>query len=206
MASQVRRTPSADVEQALVDAAERVLRRAGPTAVTVRAVAAEAGVAPMGVYNRLGGKDGLADRLLRRGFETFTSELVATTAGDPVARLQECGRGYRRFALANPQLYRAMFEGSLADRPMTPATAEVAAGSFLVLVDRVRALIDAGLSPLHDPYAVALHVWSAVHGAVSLELRGLIGPSVAERSYEQLIDLLGRAVVTPPSGRPTARS
>ncbi|HEY4993338.1 MAG TPA: helix-turn-helix domain-containing protein, partial [Nakamurella sp.] len=53
------RTPSRDIELALVDAAERVLVRDGPGAVTVRAVAIEAGVAPMGVYNRFGGKDGL---------------------------------------------------------------------------------------------------------------------------------------------------
>ena len=57
-----------DIEAALSDAAERVLVRDGPDAVTVRAVAAEAGVAPMGVYNRFGGKDGLVDELLSRGF------------------------------------------------------------------------------------------------------------------------------------------
>ncbi len=64
------RTPSQDVERALVDAAEAVLVREGPAGVTVRAVAAEAGVAPMGVYNRFGGKDGLVSAILvARAFE-----------------------------------------------------------------------------------------------------------------------------------------
>ncbi len=53
------RTPLAAVERELVTAAETVLVRDGPGALTVRAVAAEAGIAPMGVYNRFGGKDGL---------------------------------------------------------------------------------------------------------------------------------------------------
>ena len=63
------RTPSADVERELLAAAETVLVRDGPGGLTVRAVAAEAGIAPMGVYNKLGGKDGLVDALLIRGFD-----------------------------------------------------------------------------------------------------------------------------------------
>src|ERR1700735_2881648 len=63
------RTPSAGVEREWLAAAEAVLVRDGPVGLTVRAVAAEAGIAPMGVYNRLGGKDGLVDALLIRGFD-----------------------------------------------------------------------------------------------------------------------------------------
>src|SRR3984957_15139781 len=63
------RTPSADLERAVLAAAEGVLVRGGPGGLTVRAVATEAGIAPMGVYNRLGGKDGLVDALLIRGFD-----------------------------------------------------------------------------------------------------------------------------------------
>src|ERR1700728_2758770 len=63
------RTPSADIERQLLAAAEAVVIREGPGGLTVRAVAAEAGIAPMGVYNRLGGKEGLVDALLIRGFD-----------------------------------------------------------------------------------------------------------------------------------------
>jgi AcrR family transcriptional regulator len=51
-----------------VSAAEAVLVKDGPGGLTVRAVAAEAGIAPMGVYNRFGGKDGLVDALLIIGW------------------------------------------------------------------------------------------------------------------------------------------
>src|ERR1700749_5180354 len=63
------RTPSADIERELLAAADAGLVREGPGGLPVRAVAAEAGIAPMGVYNRLGGKDGLVDALLTRGFD-----------------------------------------------------------------------------------------------------------------------------------------
>src|SRR5689334_17623424 len=71
------RTPSADVERELLAAAEAVLVREGPGGLTVRAVAAEAGIAPMGVYNRLGGKDGLVDALLIKGFDRLRAALDA---------------------------------------------------------------------------------------------------------------------------------
>src|SRR5580692_6917060 len=72
------RTRSADVERELLAAAEAVLVRDGPGGLTVRAVAAEAGIAPMGVYNKLGGKDGLIDALLIRGFDRLRAVADAT--------------------------------------------------------------------------------------------------------------------------------
>src|SRR5271163_3609572 len=86
------RTPSADVERELVAAAEAVLVRDGPGGLTVRAVAAEAGIAPMGVYNRLGGKDGLVDALLITGFDRLRAACDAAVGPDPLARFFDCGR------------------------------------------------------------------------------------------------------------------
>src|SRR6201992_1690453 len=70
-------TRSAHVERELRAAAEAVLVREGPGGLTVRAVAAEAGIAPMGVYNRLGGKDGLGDALLIQGFDRLRAAVDA---------------------------------------------------------------------------------------------------------------------------------
>src|ERR1700761_5569207 len=88
------RTPSADIERELLTAAEAVLVRDGPGGLTVRAVAAEAGIAPMGVYNRLGGKDGLVDALLIKGFDRLRAAVDAAMndTGEPSmrARLLAC--------------------------------------------------------------------------------------------------------------------
>src|ERR1700722_11434632 len=79
------RTPSADIERELLAAAETVLVRDGPAGLTVRAVAAEAGIAPMGVYSRLGGKDGLVNALLIKGFDRLRAYMDAavTDTGQP---------------------------------------------------------------------------------------------------------------------------
>src|SRR4051795_9729501 len=105
MTEPVQRTPSRDLEAVLVDAAERVLVRDGLRGMTVRAVATEARVAPMGVYNRFGSKTGLIAAVLVRGFDGLAGSIRATEDADPAERLGNCGRSYRRFALANPQHY-----------------------------------------------------------------------------------------------------
>ena len=184
------RTPSRAVEQALVDAAERVLVRDGLAGLTVRAVAGEAGVAPMGVYNRFGNKDGLVAAVLARGFAGLAAATSEDTDVDPTARLLACGRNYRRFALAHPQHYGAMFGAGLAQAAPTAELADRADAAFTALVDRVRYGMDRGVLRPGDPRAAAQLIWSSVHGAVSLELGGLVLTPDAAATYEALLQVL----------------
>ena len=132
------RTPSADVERELLSAAEAVLARDGPGGLTVRAVAAEAGIAPMGVYNRLGGKDGLVDALLIKGFDrlrvTVDAAMNDTAEPNMRARFLSCGLSYRRFALDNPHFYAIMFEDVFLHEHDNPQVEEHAAAAFGALV------------------------------------------------------------------------
>jgi AcrR family transcriptional regulator len=185
-----RRTPTGRVQVALVDAAERVLVRAGPTGITVRAVALEADVAPMGVYNHLGGKQGLTNALFERGFEGLRAAVADPPGDNALERLGESGRGYRRFALSHPQHYSIMF-----DQP-APAEAYIGTGAFEALADHVRLAIAAGYVRTADPYAIALQIWCVVHGRISLELRGFIDATTADASYEDLLQFILRAVAT----------
>src|SRR5262245_60864933 len=96
------RTRAVDVERVLLDAAHRLLEREGIDAVTVRRVAAEAGVAPMGLYHRFGGKDGLLEAIFADGFDALTVAVEDHPAGDPLDELRAGLAQYRRFAHANP--------------------------------------------------------------------------------------------------------
>ena len=101
-----------------------MLVREGPPAVTVRAVAAEAGVAPMGVYNHLGGKDGLVAAILVRGFDGLTAAISAGDEPDPVVRLRTCGVAVPRSSRwTNPQHYAVMFEAALPMETESPVVA-----------------------------------------------------------------------------------
>jgi len=192
------RTPSADVERELLAAAEAVLVRTGPSGLTVRAVAAEAGIAPMGVYNRLGGKDGLVDALLIKGFDRLRAavELSLDPAAGPDmrARFFACGTGYREFALANPHFYAIMFEEAILPERDNPEVGERAKAAFFALVRTVELAAEAGVIAAQDPVEAAQQIWSAVHGAVALELKGLILTEDAAATYRALLETLVRGL------------
>jgi AcrR family transcriptional regulator len=168
------RTPSADVERELLAAAEAVLIREGPGGLTVRAVATEAGIAPMGVYNRLGGKDGLVAALLIRFFDA--------------------GRRYREFALANPHFYAIMFEDAIPHEFDNPEVAEHAIAAFQALVRIVEFSAASGVIAAPDLTEVAQQIWSTIHGAVALELKGLIQTEDPAATYRALLGTIFRGL------------
>jgi len=195
------RTRSVDVLGALVDAAEAVLVREGPGGVTVRGVAAEAGVAPMGVYNHLGGKDGLVAAVLVRGFDRLRDALDAGEEPDPVERLRSCGVRYREFALANPQHYAAMFEAALPMEQESAEAGEHAAAAFGALVARVEYGMAHGTVRPGDVVETAMQIWSSVHGAVALELKGMVLTPDPAATYRELLELIIRGTAPDRPGR-----
>lgn len=192
------RTPSADVERELLAAAEAVLVRTGPSGLTVRAVAAEAGIAPMGVYNHLGGKDGLVDALLIKGFDRLRAavdlSLDPTAGPDMRARFYTCGLAYRAFALANPHFYAIMFEETMLLERDNPEVAGHATAAFGALVRTVELSAEAGLIAAPDPVEAAQQIWSSLHGAVALELKGLVLSQDPAATYRALLDTLMRGL------------
>ena len=188
------RTPSAEIERELLAAAETVLVRDGPGGLTVRAVAAEAGIAPMGVYNRLGGKDGLVDALLIKGFDRLRAAIEAGREPDMLARLRSCGLRYREFALTNPNFYAIMFEDAIPREHESTEVTEHARGSFAALVRLVELASASGVIAAPNPLEAAQQVWSAVHGAVALELKGLVLTPDPEATYGAFIDTVIRGL------------
>lgn len=191
------RTPSRDVERALIDAAETVLVRDGLAGVTVRAVAAEAGVAPMGVYSRFGGKEGLERELLIRGFTGLAQAVEVDADLDPLDRVRESGLGYRRFAVEYPQHYQLMFRAASGVHFASEEVRESAARAFGTLVAHLAQARAQGIIADGDPNDLAQQVWSAIHGAVSLELTGSTRSSEPDQMYVRLLDLMIRGLKTP---------
>src|SRR5262245_37744492 len=192
-----RRTASDDVEQALLDAAARLLTEEGPEALSVRRVAAEAGVSAMGVYSRFGGKQGLVETLFLDGFAQLEQILstVPITA-DPIEDLREGARRYRRFALDSPAAYAVMFTRAIPDFVPSPPCKLDAAGAFRVLVEAVRRGLDAGALRPGDPIDLAEGIWATLHGLVSLELAGLGFVPDRAAHYETTISALLRGLQT----------
>jgi AcrR family transcriptional regulator len=188
------RTPSAEVERGLLAAAEAVLVREGPGGLTVRAVAAEGGIAPMGVYNRLGGKDGLVDALLIKGFDRLRATLEAGDEPDTLERLRSCCLRYRAFALGNKHFYAIMFEEAIPRGRDSAEVGERARAAFGVLVRAVELAAAARVLDAPGPFEAAQQIWSCAHGAVALELKGLVLTADPEAAYRALVETLIRGL------------
>ena len=77
--------PDDETRATLLDAARTLLEADGPAALTVRRIAAEAGMSTMNVYSRFGGKDGVVDELYCEGFHRLRAYLAKhSKSDDPV--------------------------------------------------------------------------------------------------------------------------
>jgi AcrR family transcriptional regulator len=183
------RTSSADLESVLLAAAERVLAASGLEGVTVRAVAAEANVAPMGVYNRFSNKAGLVAALMARAFDDLAAAIAARDP-DPIARLRASSAGYRAFALAHPERYRMMFFGGFVPNEAQLDLRAHGHSAFGVLVDAISYAIEQGSIRPTDARPAAEQWWSAMHGAIALELADLGFVDDHQGVYTGLIEVI----------------
>ena len=168
-AVQVPRTADPTVRMALVERAAEMLARREP--VTLRALVDAVGTSTMAVYTHFGGMPGLWAAVRREGFARLNAHLatVAPTA-DPVRDLAALGAAYIGNALANPHLYRAMFDEA-ADLEDPEAAIE---GFRRLTACAARASAAGRFASDADPEAVATRFWAAGHGLAMLVLTGVL--------------------------------
>ena len=156
-----------DLSRALVDAARRLLERDGPSALSLRAVAREAGVSPAAPYHHFKDKGELLDAVARQGWDMLKASLSEARPPDAdVDANSELGVAYVRFAREHPALYRVMYDCS-RDREALPDNPNEKDSAF----GRVReAMIAAGADP-SDEIGLelsAIAAWCAAHGLAEM--------------------------------------
>jgi AcrR family transcriptional regulator len=168
--------PDDDTRTTLLDAARTLLEVDGPGALTVRRIAAEAGMSTMNVYSRFGGKDGVVDALYCEGFGRLHVYVAKhSRTADPIANFRAPGVAYRNFALKNRGFFSLMFSSPIPGYVPSPEAHRVARDGFDELADWISELIDAGEVVKSDPYEVAASHWATCHGHVGLEI-SRVGP------------------------------
>ena len=189
----VRIETGANIRRAILAAAASVLSEEGPAALTLRRVAEAVGASTKLIYTHFGGKEGLLGALYLESFAALTDVFrIASSEPDPVLRLRRMTEAYRRFALGEPALYNVMF-GDLGKAWEAPiASRRQAWRSFAALRDAVGALCEGEASSPGSTTRLTYMLWATMHGAVSLELRKLLG---ASQSGEQLFRLAVAAIL-----------
>lgn len=168
------------VRQRLLEAASSAIGAGGRSALSVRAVAEEAGTTTAAVYSLFGSREALIEAVVNEGFRRFASHLeTVNRSDDPALDLIALGVAYRANAVRNPHFYRVMF-GPVADS----GSRNRGEGTFALLV---AAVARAGECEGAEARRRAERLWAYVHGLVSLELSGLAesysGDGDAEAAY-----------------------
>src|SRR6476469_7300708 len=155
-------TDVADFRERLCEAAERLFAERGPDAVTMRQLASELGVSPMTPYRYFEAKDDILAAVRASAFNRFAG------------------------ALEHPYAYKLMFDLNqphVEKYPELVAAGRRARGTMTGYVDD--ALKEGVLSG--DAEQIGLMFWASVHGAVVLELAGML-PKGGARELQRKLD------------------
>lgn len=159
---------------ALSAAAERLVAAGGPDALSVRAVANEAGTTTRAVYSLFGSKDGLVDALAQKAFEllqTGLDELPQTD--DPAGDLVEVGAGvFRPFVRKHPSLFRIGFQRIVPGLRAGPQLTEARQRALARLEAKVQRVADADLLGHKSVREATIEFNAMCEGLANAELRG----------------------------------
>lgn len=174
----------------LLNAAENLLAREGPEAVSVRRVAEEAGTSTRAVYSLFESKAGLLSALAVGGYSLLEDRLRALRpTDDPAADLVATGlQGFRPFALERPHLFRLAFERLPAGLPENPAVKQAAFGAYQLLSATIKRAQQAGVIDQRPTDEIAFAFHSLCQGLAGGEL-SREPPPVGSNFWELLRDL-----------------
>lgn len=173
-----------DLRAALIASARHILEKARPEEITLKSLALRLGVSQPAPYRHFTNRDALLAAVAADGFERFRDTLVAARdeARENEAFLQSC-LAYLKFARANRGVYRLMFASQLLREADDEALDRASSAAFDFLVEGV-----AKTAPPERVRAIAVWIWSTLHGLAMLEAEGLAGgPPSADVSPEDVV-------------------
>jgi AcrR family transcriptional regulator len=187
-----------DLKVALIDAVEQVVRERGVGHVSLRAVARQVGVTHAASAHHFENKAGLLTAFATQGYVQLAAAVLAAVdeaqPADGPSVLEAVGRGYVKFALANPGRFEVMFRLDVlnADDPDFVAASNSA---YSLLVTTVARCQSEGFLGGKDPEVVAVSAWSMVHGLAALWISGRLSERIREKDPNRLADKVSRLYV-----------
>jgi AcrR family transcriptional regulator len=163
-----------DLRRALIVEGLALLEEQGLAGLSLRSIAARAGVSHAAPKNHFGNLRGLLTAMAAEGFRRHCAAMregLPRRAG-PSARQMAALRGYVRFAEAHPHLFGLMFSSAQIDFH-DPELGEASAQSYAVLRE-IAADLDWDKAAKPDAALRAeMMLWSLVHGYAQLAIAGL---------------------------------
>jgi AcrR family transcriptional regulator len=167
-----------ETREQLLRVASGIIRRRGIEALTVRGLAAEAGVTTRAIYSLFSGLPEIISVLCARSTEAMVRhhEAVPVT-DDPISEFLPLALAYRSAAREQADLYEMLYTPTAAPGQSAVEYPQQVQRTIGRVQDTIRRASLAGqLRPLDD-HELFQGLWGIVHGLTSLELRGVLGTS-----------------------------
>lgn len=196
-----------DLRRALVSAGLAIVGSEGIEALSLRAVARRAEVSHSAPYHHFQDKAELLAAVAAAGFEQLVAAIDAQAAESQARTaldaLRAVGRGYLRFAVGHPAIFRLMFRPELTRPAEHPVLVAAEALAFGKLLQTVAMCQQTGELPGHDPLPPSAACWSIVHGLAMLKVEQVLGETpLGGIPFEQLVAAVVETVIAGVRARP----
>ena len=186
----------------ICQAAAKLFVEEGPAAVTMRRLATELGCGTMTPYRYYDSKEDIITAIRSRGFHRLAEALenALDTPGDGRTRSRNVRDAYIDFARTDTATYRLMFEYPETNRA-DPQYSRAHARLWRCISADMNVMIDEGTIEADAPI-LGHQVWAALHGAVMLEIAGLLpegfdAASLHTRTFAALMEAARPARLKP---------
>ncbi|MFF0739016.1 TetR/AcrR family transcriptional regulator [Streptomyces sp. NPDC004111] len=188
------RTNDAAVRERLVACATEMFATRPQESVTVRALAAAAETSTAAVYTLFQGKEGLIREVRDQAVAGLFQDLKAVPRSEAaLGELYALAAAYRRWGREHRHLYTVLFGGAQSFVPSDRIGDRDPVRPLVAAIDR--AVADRTLAG--DTTLIAVSLWVALHGLVSLELTGSLDGTAADTAFRSTIDAVLRGWASP---------
>lgn len=173
-----------NLKAALVTSGIDILEAEGLPALSLRAIAARAGVSHTAPKNHFGSLRGLLTAIAAEGFRRHADFMRAgvSEASGREDRLRAAMQGYVRFAGEHKALFLLMFSAQHCEFT-DPDLRVASAASYAVLADIATGLAWDKADAPGGQRRTEVMLWSLAHGYAQLSNAGLFGPPVSGAPY-----------------------
>jgi len=198
----------APLKSELLRVAGDLLEKEGVDALSLRRVAAAAGVSHMAPYRHFDKKDALLAAVAVTGFRDLVAAIDDAVSKEETGPLKSraIGMAYVGFACERPALYRLMFGPRYADPEAFPELADAVNAAATRCFEAVTLLNPRqGRQDLEAAETLGIAIWSLAHGLATLLIDGRIDvddePGGQAGLAERVLDIIGRIADADVSGK-----
>lgn len=154
-------------------AASVLLTREGVAGLSIRKIAKEAGLSPMGLYRHFADKEALINALMAHGFVAWEARVAKIDHDDPVGWLAAFMEAFLTFSLEEPHLFDAAFFLKASQARQFPddfaARRSPSLSMAMARIDEAKAMGGLGGGAALN---IALTMWAIGQGLISLYRAG----------------------------------